>query len=242
MNVIFTYLIFGEPCPVMSTEPIFKITRESLNSGVVARMAAERDDKTKVATDDELLLSRRKIFPDDLDCSDIYVFGYGSLIFNPVFDYTERINAKIYGNHRRFCLRTHIGRGSPDCPGLVLGLDRGGSCLGVAFKLNPKNATAELDLLWRREMITLAYHPRWVRLHTDRGITLGIAFISIPKHQNYAPLMSLEDEADIIAAASGFIGPCCDYLFDTVSGLRAHGIRDRYLENLVIAVKARLAL
>ncbi len=226
----------------MSTDPILKITRESLSSGVVTKMVAERGGETKIASDVELLASRREVVPDDFDCSNVWVFGYGSLIFNPVIEHTERVNAKIYGNHRRFCLRTRIGRGSPDCPGLVLALDRGGSCAGVAFKLNPETAIAELDLLWRREMITLAYDARWVKLHTDKGVKTGIAFVSIPAHQNYAPPMSLHSEAEIIAAASGFIGPCRDYLFDTVAGLHDHGIRDKYLENLVIAVKARLAL
>ena len=226
----------------MSTDPILKITRESLSSGVVTKMVAERDGETKIASNVELLASRREVVPDDFDCSNVWVFGYGSLIFNPVIEHTERVNAKIYGNHRRFCLRTRIGRGSPDCPGLVLALDRGGSCAGVAFKLNPETAIAELDLLWRREMITLAYNARWVKLHTDKGVKTGIAFVSIPAHQNYAPPMSLHSEAEIIAAASGFIGPCRDYLFDTVAGLQDHGIRDKYLENLVIAVKARLAL
>ncbi len=205
-------------------------------------MVAERDGETKIASDVELLESRREVVPDDFDCSNVWVFGYGSLIFNPVIEHTERLKAKIYGNHRRFCLRTRIGRGSPDCPGLVLALDRGGSCAGVAFKLNPEPAIAELDLLWRREMITLAYNARWVKLHTDKGVKKGIAFVSIPAHHNYAPPMSLHSEAEIIAAASGFIGPCRDYLFDTVAGLHDHGIRDKYLENLVIAVKARLAL
>jgi cation transport protein ChaC len=226
----------------MSTDPILKITRESLSNGIVAKMIAQRDDETRVASDDELLASRRGVVPDDFDCSNVWVFGYGSLIFNPVIEHTERVNAKIYGNHRRFCLRTRIGRGSPDCPGLVLALDRGGSCAGVAFKLNPETAIAELDLLWRREMITLAYDARWVKLHTDEGVRSGIAFVSIPTHQNYASPMSLDSEAEIIAAARGFIGPCRDYLFDTVAGLNDHGIRDRHLENLVTAVKARLAL
>ena len=226
----------------MSTDTFLKITRESLNSGIVSRMAAARDDGTKVASNDDLLASRRRVVPDKFECSNVWVFGYGSLIFNPVIDYTERVTARIFGNHRRFCLRTRIGRGSPDCPGLVLALDRGGSCAGVAFKLDPKNAITELDLLWRREMITLAYYPRWVRLHTDQGVKSGIAFVSIPKHKNYAPPMSLDNEADIIAVASGFIGPCRDYLFETVAALRDCGIHDKYLESLVVAVKARLAL
>lgn len=223
-------------------ERIVKVTRENLNQGLVRQMVTERDDQTTVASDAELLASRRQIIPDDFDCKDLWVFGYGSLIFNPVIEHTSKIKAKIFGKHRRFCLRTRIGRGTPECPGLVLALDRGGSCTGVAFRMNPDNAISELDLLWRREMITLAYHARWVKLHTAEGIKHGITFVSIPDHQNYAPVMPMQSEVEIIAEASGFIGPCREYLFDTVNGLHEHGIRDPYLEYLSKAVKARLAL
>ncbi|MDA7792243.1 gamma-glutamylcyclotransferase [bacterium] len=227
----------------MSSNSILKVTRESLANGAVAKMVAERaDDTTFVASDDDLLASRRALIPDDFDCQDIWVFGYGSLIFNPVLDHTKKLTARAYGHHRRFCLWTRIGRGSPDCPGLVLALDHGGSCTGVAFKLRPENAISEIDLLWRREMISMAYRARWMRLHTDEGVKTGIAFIALPGRPNYAQPMELDDEAGVIATASGFIGHCRDYLFDTVDGLHNHGIRDRHLENLVAAVKARLAL
>ena len=140
-----------------------------------------------------------------------------------------------------FCLWTRLGRGTPDCPGLVLALDRGGSCTGVAYKLNPANAIAELDLLWRREMITLAYRAHWVRMHTPDGMQRGIGFVSRPDRPNYAAPMPIDSEADVIAAASGFIGPCREYLFDTVEALNAEGFRDPHLEKLVALVKQRLA-
>ena len=226
----------------MSDGPILKVTRESLRSGTIRKMASERNDgAVNIASDAELHASRRRLVPDDADCSDIWIFGYGSLIFNPVVDYVEQSQARIFGNHRRFCLWTRLGRGSPDCPGLVLALDRGGSCAGVGFRLNPKTAIDELDLLWRREMITMAYNARWLTLHTQQGRKRGIGFVARPDRPNYAPPMPIEDEAGVIAAASGFIGPCREYLFDTVEALRANGINDPHLENLVRHVKQRLA-
>ena len=135
-----------------------------------------------------------------------------------------------------------MGRGSPDCPGLVLALDRGGSCTGVAFRLKPENALAELDLLWRREMLTLAYRPKLLRLHTAEGLKQGLAFVSNPDRPVYAQKMPLKDEVEAIANAVGFLGPCRDYLFGTVDGLRDYDIKDPHLEKLVVEVKQRLAL
>ncbi|NCW30778.1 MAG: calcium transporter ChaC, partial [Alphaproteobacteria bacterium] len=97
-----------------------------------------------VATENQLLESRRAMVPDDADCRDLWVFGYGSLIFNPIIAHEQRLLARTHGYHRRFCLWTKIGRGSPECPGLVLSLDRGGSCVGVGFRLNPETAITEL--------------------------------------------------------------------------------------------------
>jgi len=230
----------------MADEPVLPVTRENLSSGSLARLVAERnDDKTRLASDEELLASRRALVPDDADTSDIWVFGYGSLIFNPVMDYVERARGRIYGHHRRFCLWTRLGRGSPDCPGLVLALDRGGSCTGVAYRLNPDVAIAELDLLWRREMVTLAYRASWLTFHPD-GHNDGagkraISFVSRPERENFAGPMTLDQEADVIASASGFIGPCRDYLFDTVKALEADGISDPHLKKLQRAVERRLA-
>ena len=226
----------------MTDEPILKVTRESLSSGTIMKMANERNDgAVDIATEDQLYASRRQLVPDDADCSDIWIFGYGSLIFNPVVDYVEQSRAQIFGNHRRFCLWTRLGRGSPECPGLVLALDRGGSCTGVGFQLNPKNAIDELDLLWRREMITMAYRARWLTLHTPRGRKRAIGFVARTDRPNYAARMPIEDEAGVIAAASGFIGPCREYLFDTVEALRQNDISDPHLENLTRHVKQRLA-
>lgn len=227
----------------MSVEPIIQsITRETLKNWRVAELARERyGAETSIATEDQLLESRRSVIADDADVSDLWVFGYGSLIYNPIIDFSQRVIASVYGYHRRFCLWTKIGRGSPGYPGLVLSLDRGGSCKGLAFRLNPQNAIAELDLLWRREMITLAYQPRVLSLHTDIGLRRGLAFVANPARPAYAPPMPFEMTVEFVSNASGFNGLCCEYLYDTVKGMQACGIRDHQLEKLAAAVHQRLA-
>ena len=218
------------------------ITREMLQNWRVALLARERDGaEASIASEDQLLESRRLVIADDADVSDFWVFGYGSLIYNPIIEHSHRAIASIYGYHRRFCLWTKIGRGSPDCPGLVLSLDRGGSCKGVAFRLNPQNAIAELDLLWRREMMTMAYRPRLISLHTDIGLKRGLAFVANPARPAYAQPMPFEATVEVVAHAAGFNGPCREYLYDTVKGMQACGIRDRQLEKLAAAVQQRLA-
>lgn len=218
------------------------ITRETLQNWRVASLARERDGaEASIATEDQLRESRRLVIADDADVSDFWVFGYGSLIYNPIIEHSHRAIASIYGYHRRFCLWTKIGRGSPDCPGLVLSLDRGGSCKGVAFRLNPQNAIAELDLLWRREMMTMAYRPRLISLHTDIGLKRGLAFVANPARPAYAQPMPFEATVEVVAHAAGFNGPCREYLYDTVKGMQACGIRDRQLEKLAAAVQQRLA-
>ena len=134
-----------------------------------------------------MLESRRLTVADDADVSYFWVFGYGSLIYNPIIDHSQCAIASIYSYHQRFCFWTKIGRGSPGCSGLVFSLDRGGSCKGVAFRLNPQNVIAELDLLWRREIMTLAYQPRLLSLHTDIGLKRGLAFVANPARPAYAP-------------------------------------------------------
>ena len=218
------------------------ITREMLKNWRIAELARKRDGtEASIATEDQLLDSRRLTIADDADVSDFWVFGYGSLIYNPIIDHSQRAIASVYGYHRRFCLWTKIGRGSPGCPGLVLSLDRGGSCKGVAFRLKPQNAISELDLLWRREMMTMAYQPRLMTLHTNIGLKRGLAFVANPARPAYAPPMPFESTVEVVANASGFNGLCREYLYDTVRGMQACGIRDHQLEKLAAAVKQRLA-
>ena len=131
--------------------------------------------------------------------------------------------------------------GHQNAPGWFCRLIVGGLAKGVAFQLNPQNAIAELDLLWRREMMTIAYQPRLLSLHTEIGLKRGLAFVANPARPAYAPPMPFEATVEVVANAAGFNGPCRDYLYDTVKGMQACGIRDHQLEKLAAAVQQRLA-
>lgn len=216
------------------------LTREQIQSGWVQKMAQEAGHTMKVLTEEELAASRQEM----LACApsqDIWVFGYGSLIWNPAFHFVERRIGTIHGHHRRFCLWTTLGRGSPDCPGLMLGLDRGGSCRGVVLRIAPEFVDSELDVLWRREMVSNAYVPTWVRATTDEGDVHAIAFTINREHERYAEKMSEEKAADVIARAAGRIGPCRDYLLNTVEHLDQLGIHDRAMKRLAERVKRQIA-
>jgi cation transport protein ChaC len=172
---------------------------------------------------------------------DVWVFGYGSLIWNPAFHFVERRIARIHGYHRRFCLWTQLGRGSADNPGLMLGLESGGACRGVVFRIAEAAVQSELDILWRREMFTGAYCPTWVRARSGTDVVPAITFAINRKNSRYAGRLSDDTVARHIATAAGPMGRCCEYLFETVSHLTELGIRDRQLEAMAAKVKAKQA-
>jgi cation transport protein ChaC len=210
------------------------ITRENLSDGTLRQMVLDRDGpNTSVLTDEELKASRRSLIPDDYD-QDVWIFAYGSLIWNPLMELKGQILGRIYGYHRRFCLRTKIGRGTPEQPGLILGLDNGGSCTGLGLRIDRSIFANELDLLWRREMINGSYTPKKILIHTDCGRILdGITFVMNHESPNYVGELSLEEKARVIASASGFIGTSLEYLELTYNSLNALGIHDGYLDRLI---------
>lgn len=166
-----------------------------------------------------------------VDC-DFWVFAYGSLMWNPGFAYAECRPALLRGYHRRFCILSTHYRGTPERPGLVLGLDRGGSCRGLAFRIAAETAQTTLADLWDREMITAVYRPRLVSVRTQPGAVDALAFIVDRGHEQYCGRLSVDEAADRIACACGGRGPNLDYLANTVTHLQALGIRDRQLETL----------
>ena len=118
---------------------------------------------------------RRRLLARHAPGAAVWVFGYGSLMWNPAFYCDARRPALVYGYHRRFCLWMTMGRGKPDIPGLMLGLERGGSCRGVALKKAPQHVESETTILWRREMMTGIYEPRWVNVRTEDGRVVALA-------------------------------------------------------------------
>ena len=205
------------------------LTREDLESGRLPQLIAQTGLKLPVLNEAELQASIQAMVKHCDPDADIWIFAYGSLIWNPVFDFVERRVGTIYGWHRRFCLWTPLGRGQPDNPGLVLGLDRGGSCRGVAYRIAAVNMAAELRLIWRREMVVGSYVPRWVKLVSGERRLPAIAFTINHQHPLYAGRISPEITVKTLATAHGKLGSAADYLAQTVEGLSALGIQDRSL-------------
>lgn len=168
-----------------------------------------------------------------------WVFAYGSLLWNPVFPVAEMRVAKLHGYHRRFCLWSLASRGTPDCPGLVLGLERGGACRGVVMRLPAPLALDELHLLWRREMVVGSYRPCWVTVDTGGRELHALTFAVKRDHPQYAGNLSTDKQAEVFAKACGAFGTSADYLERTRIALVAHGIVDPYLEELAAKVAAR---
>jgi cation transport protein ChaC len=163
---------------------------------------------------------------------DVWIFAYGSLIWNPLFPVAEERVARVHGLHRSFCIWSRLGRGSPERPGLVLGLDRGGNCRGLALRLEERHAREELALLWRREMVTGAYRPTWVRATSAAGVVDAITFVADRKAEGFAGDLTEAEVARILRTGAGFLGTCSEYLAQTQAGLAARGIRDEGLERL----------
>jgi cation transport protein ChaC len=168
-----------------------------------------------------------------------WVFGYGSLLWNPLFPVAEMRVAQVRGWHRRFCLWSLASRGTPEAPGLVLGLEPGGSCRGVALRLPAPLALDELHLLWRREMVVGSYRPIWAQVDACGRPLTALTFVVRRDHPQYAGKQPIEREAEVLACATGVFGSSLDYLERTRIALVAHGIVDPYLERLSAGV-ARL--
>lgn len=168
--------------------------------------------------------------------TDLWVFGYGSLMWNPEFPYAERRQALLRGYHRRFCVYSHRYRGTPDRPGLVLGLDRGGSCRGIAFRVEPPHVDSTIDLLWDREMVSGVYSPKFIKVSTDEGRIPACTFVADRAHRQYCGELGPADVVRFIRQGVGERGPNRDYLANTVGHLRDLGIVDQGLEKLLAQV------
>jgi cation transport protein ChaC len=167
-----------------------------------------------------------------------WVFAYGSLLWNPLFPFVESRPVMLRGLHRSFCLYSMASRGTKDAPGLVLALDRGGACTGVAYRLPAPVAIDELHLLWRREMVTGSYRPKWVNVHAHDRTLVALAFTVKHDHPQYSGKLPIEEQARVIANAAGAFGSSLDYLERTRVALGTHGIVDPYLESLAERVGA----
>lgn len=175
-----------------------------------------------------------------LPVGDLWVFGYGSLMWKPGFVHVEVRAARICGYHRALCVRSWVYRGTPEVPGLVVGLDRGGSCIGRAFRVSAADKDAVADYLYERELATNVYLPKLVPVQLDDGRRVStLTFIVDRSHVQYAGRLSAEEAAIIVRGAHGRHGPNTEYISRTVEHLDELGIADSLLHEVQALLGAR---
>jgi cation transport protein ChaC len=215
------------------------LSRRDLEENRMRELYASEVDPTRTLSDVELSKSLTATLDAKPKGAGWWVFAYGSLLWNPLFPVSEMRPATLRGLHRRFCLWSLASRGTRDCPGLVLGLDRGGACRGVAMRLPAMLAIDELHLLWRREMVVDSYRPSWVKLDADGRELIALTFVVRRDHPQYARGLTVAKQVDVLDSACGAFGSSLDYLERTRVALVAHGIVDPYLERLAANLAQR---
>src|SRR5262245_45899872 len=214
------------------------VTREMLRDGsLAAALRATASVGKGMRSDAELEQTLNAALQSHDPTQDVRVFGYGSLMWNPAFEHVGARPALAIGWSRRFCLWLLMGRGSAQHPGLMLALDEGGDCHGLAFRIPAAGAREELRLLWMREMIGGAYDARWIDLQTDEGPTRGLTFIANRSHARYAGDLTPQETAHYIATGKGRLGTCLSYFEAAHQALVAMNVHDAGIE----CIRAELA-
>lgn len=190
--------------------------------------------EARLLDDDELAASLAQTISHWDGTSDLWLFGYGSLIWNPGMPAAETVRARVRGYHRGLYLWSRVNRGTPEQPGLVLALDRGGSCTGMAFRLAGVGARPHLEALWRREMPMGSYRPAWLPCWLSDGRRVdALAFVMRRDVPTYTGKLSDDMVKAVLGCARGRYGTTLDYVCRTVEALRECGMPDRALEALL---------
>ena len=215
------------------------ITRQDIERDVSRNAIKESAHSGHLLTEDAMQASLDAMLVNWDGVDDVYVFGYGSLIWNPCMEHSGRVAGTVRGYHRRFCLWSNVYRGTPEKPGLVLGLDLGGAVRGMLFRLHANVARRELELLWRREMFGGSYVARWLKAKTDDGDLNAIGFVINHAVKSYAGKLTDEAVIEKLATCQGRYGSGADYLAQTAASLRAAGLDDPHLDKLCDMLAAR---
>lgn len=171
---------------------------------------------------------------------DFWVFGYASLMWKPGFDFVEKRRARLFGYHRSLCIASYEHRGTRERPGLVMGLDRGGSCVGVAFRVAAADREPVMAYLRARELVTNVYLERTGMLALDDGRNApAVAYVADRAHGQYAGRLTVDDAVERVCGAVGGMGPNEDYVINTAEHIRLLGIRDHWLEQVVAEIRKR---
>jgi cation transport protein ChaC len=213
------------------------LTRQRLAEGFLLRaLRTDTPQGMRLRSDAELEASLEETMRQHDPRADLHVFGYGSLMWNPALEVVGTRVARLHGWHRRFCLRSLIGRGTPESPGAMLALDRGGACDGLLFSIEADKVPAESRLLWRREMIAGSYFARWVRVTAGGATIRALTFVVCRDHGRYIGGESVETVAGLIRSGEGPLGTSRAYFDATLQALDRLGIRDAGMERLRRAV------
>ena len=178
-------------------------------------------------------------FITQLPKGDLWVFGYGSLMWSPGFAYKDKAPGRLHGYHRALCILSTRYRGTRRKPGLVMGLCRGGSCWGMAFRVDARRVRRALELLWLREMPRRVYAPRLltVQLRSGRRVR-ALAFLADPTHPAYVHELDLHGRARLVAQGAGQRGLCVDYIRNTLRHMQEVGVDDPHLHHILHAALA----
>ena len=198
----------------------------NIDFAALDRKMAERGALNWRRTDEDREATRKAVLGERWN-DDLWVFGYASLMWDPGFHFAEARRATAEGYRRRFCLKTTLGRGTPEKPGLMAALDAGGRCEGLAFRIAQPRVEEETRILWAREMIMPAYDPRFIALSTPQGPIDALAFVINHEAENYLHELSLEETARCIGTGVGVFGRNIDYLENIVAHLAAFDIEDK---------------
>jgi cation transport protein ChaC len=170
---------------------------------------------------------------------DLWVFGYGSLMWSPGFRYREKSVGLLRGYHRALCVLSTRYRGTARRPGLVTGLCRGGSCWGMAFRIPAQGVARALEALWRREMLRRVYRPKLVPVRIARGRRIrALAFVADPGHRMFVRELDLHSRAQLVAQGVGERGRCTDYIRRTLEHMYALGVTDPHLARVLETAEA----
>ena len=219
-----------------------KVDRSVLERDGVRQAVRDAGHGHLLMPDEQVQASLDAILADHPRGKPVWIFGYGSLIWNPLMEFAEKRWARVRGWHRGFYIWSKVNRGTPEMPGLVLALDKGGSCHGVAYRLHgDQRLMEELGILWRREMVAGTYMPRWLNADIGGGTVRAIAFVVNRSKPGYAGRLEDERIVSIALQAHGAYGSCADYLMQTAGSLERQGLPDRRLSRLAKLVAEKQA-
>ena len=226
--------------PLKASGPEGQLARQDFTPERIAaysQLAAQFGD-AQFLSEEEREKSRAEVMANHEPGTELWVFGYGSLMWNPAVTVDQSLPAHVEGLQRSFCMRLMFGRAMPDNPGLMLCLVPGGTCAGIAHRIAPEHVESESKILWMREMLSGAYIPTWVDIDLGGRRVRGVTFVMNTAHPRYQPGLPHDAQAARIAKAEGHLGTSRDYLYRTVAALESAGLKDAYIDDLHARVRA----